>query len=92
MDAALSHDRSSETETIRVVESTAGSVPIAHYLLVCSVGKAVYENGAVYEGDFQKDHRWGWGLQRFPDGSTYEGEWFDDIIEGERVSLKCQSE
>lgn len=49
---------------------------------LCRTGKATYENGAVYEGDFQKDHRWGWGLQRFPDGSTYEGEWYDDLIEG----------
>lgn len=43
---------------------------------------ATYENGAVYEGDFRKDHRWGWGRQRFPDGSVYEGEWYDDLIEG----------
>ena len=45
---------------------------------------AQYENGGRYEGEFQNDHRWGWGEQRFPDGSVYEGEWFDDMIEGAR--------
>ena len=40
----------------------------------------------MYEGDFRKDHRWGWGLQRFPDGSSYEGEWYDDLIEGRPVA------
>lgn len=50
--------------------------------LLRRTGKATYENGAVYEGDFERDHRWGWGLQRFPDCSAYEGEWYDDLIEG----------
>lgn len=45
-------------------------------------GKAKYENGGTYEGEFEKDKRWGWGEHHFPDGSVYEGEWFDDMIEG----------
>jgi len=45
-------------------------------------GMAKYENGGRYEGDFRDDHRWGWGEHRFADGSVYEGEWFDDMIEG----------
>ena len=52
-----------------------------------SFGKAMYENGGVYEGEFQDDHRWGWGEHRFPDGSVYEGEWFDDMIEGALMVL-----
>ena len=43
---------------------------------------AKYENGGRYEGEFRDDHRWGWGEHRFADGAVYEGEWFDDMIEG----------
>ena len=46
-------------------------------------GRAKYENGGTYEGEFEKDHRWGWGEHRFPDGRIFEGEWFDDMLEGE---------
>lgn len=52
------------------------------YCIVCRSGRATYQNGGTYEGDFQSDHRWGWGKHTFPDGTIYEGEWFDDIIEG----------
>lgn len=46
------------------------------------MGKATYQNGGVYQGDFRRDHRWGWGKHTFLDGSAYEGEWYDDLIEG----------
>ncbi len=51
-------------------------------------GKATYQNGGCYEGDFRRDHRWGWGKHIFPDGSIYEGEWYDDLIEGVHVHVR----
>ena len=48
----------------------------------CRKGKAKYTNGGRYEGDFKKEHRWGWGLHIFPDGDRYEGQWVDDKIQG----------
>ena len=45
-------------------------------------GRATYDIGGSFEGEFLRDHRWGWGEHRFTDGSVYEGEWFDDMIEG----------
>lgn len=48
----------------------------------CRSGKAKYENGAIYEGDFEEDKRQGWGAQCFPDESIYIGEWTNDKMEG----------
>jgi hypothetical protein len=45
-------------------------------------GAAQYENGGIYVGEFQNDHRWGWGTHYFPQGDKYEGEWVDDQITG----------
>ena len=53
----------------------------------CRKGKAKYTNGGRYEGDFKKEHRWGWGLHIFPDGDRYEGQWVDDKIQGGRAIL-----
>ena len=53
----------------------------------CRRGKAKYTNGGRYEGDFKKEHRWGWGLHIFPDGDRYEGQWVDDKIQGGRADL-----
>lgn len=50
-------------------------------------GKAKYENGGLYEGDFENDVRSGWGLHQFPDGSWYEGEWSADRMTGETVRV-----
>jgi hypothetical protein len=36
----------------------------------------------VYVGEFQHDHRWGWGTHYFPNKDKYEGEWEDDKITG----------
>jgi hypothetical protein len=44
---------------------------------------ARYQNGAEYTGDFCDDGRHGWGLQTFPTGDRYEGEWAADKIHGE---------
>ena len=45
-------------------------------------GKAKYDSGAVYDGEFANDKRCGWGQQCFPDESMYEGEWEDDTMQG----------
>lgn len=31
-----------------------------------------------YKGQFKKDYRTGFGLMRYANGDTYEGEWFED--------------
>lgn len=47
-------------------------------------GVARYENGGVYIGAFEREKRCGWGTHYFPDRTKYEGEWRNDIMEGER--------
>lgn len=49
---------------------------------LCRSGKAKYESGSVYEGEFECDQRSGWGVQCFPDESTYVGEWKHDSMTG----------
>ena len=49
----------------------------------CRHGVARYQNGSEYTGDFEADVRHGWGLQTFPTGDRYEGEWASDRIHGE---------
>lgn len=53
-------------------------------------GKARYENGGVYVGEFRREQRCGWGRHSFPGGDVYEGEWLADRIHGARVpSVHC---
>ena len=49
---------------------------------------AKYENGSVYDGEFENDARQGWGLQKFSDGSRYEGTWHADAITGQTVGFR----
>jgi len=45
-----------------------------------------------YTGEWKEDHRWGWGALTFAHGDVYEGEWVDDILEGNgRYSYKDKS-
>jgi hypothetical protein len=47
---------------------------------------------AQYTGEWRCDHRWGWGILTFANGDVYEGEWVDDVIEGNgRYSYKDKS-
>ena len=55
--------------------------------LPCRSGKAKYENGSVYDGDFENDQRSGWGMQCFPDESVFVGEWAADIMNGKSLAL-----
>ena len=43
------------------------------------------KNGDVYEGEYVKGKREGYGTYMFPDGEKYEGQWFQDQQHG-RVS------
>jgi hypothetical protein len=36
------------------------------------------ENQAYYEGEWMNLMRWGWGKQRWADGSEYIGEWVEN--------------
>lgn len=59
---------------------------IIHSLQSCHLyrsGKAKYENGGIFDGEFENDKRHGWGTHCFPDESIYIGEWADDKISGE---------
>lgn len=46
------------------------------------IGKMIYQNGNIYEGEWANDRRNGKGKQIYIDGSTYEGEWSNDSIQG----------
>ena len=41
-----------------------------------------WEPFAQYTGEWKHDHRWGWGTLEFANGDVYEGEWVDDVMEG----------
>jgi hypothetical protein len=42
----------------------------------------VFENGAVYKGQWKGDNRHGYGEQIWPDGAKYEGYWKDNKAHG----------
>lgn len=45
-------------------------------------GKETYSNGTVYEGSFNQGKKCGKGTYLLPDGSYYEGQFFNDNING----------
>ena len=45
-------------------------------------GTLTHTNGDVFEGTFRAGVRHGRGVQRTAAGTTYEGEWVDDALEG----------
>ena len=45
-------------------------------------GKYTFDNGSVYEGDYQDDKRHGHGNIRFANGHMYEGYWENDKMHG----------
>ena len=40
------------------------------------------QNKAFYQGYILKAKKWGPGIMQYENGSTYEGEWKDDMREG----------
>jgi len=47
------------------------------------IGKYVYDNGYVYEGNFINGKRDGLGILTSPEGDKYDGMWKDDLIHGQ---------
>lgn len=45
-------------------------------------GKAFYENGEVYEGEYQNGKRHGYGEYFYLNGYVYKGNWVENIKEG----------
>ncbi len=45
-------------------------------------GRAVYEDGRIYIGDFRKGVKEGEGTCQWPNGRRYEGSWLDDKMDG----------
>ncbi len=41
----------------------------------CGVGRCVYVDADVYEGEWRADMRHGWGRLRWADGGMYQGSW-----------------
>ena len=48
-------------------------------------GEYTFENGAVYNGQWQGRMRHGFGEQSWPDGARYEGEWLENKAHGRGV-------
>lgn len=44
-----------------------------------------YSNCEVYEGDWGKNQRSGWGRMYYECGDIYEGEWVNDKKEGQGI-------
>lgn len=42
----------------------------------------VFENGAVYKGQWKETYRHGYGVQIWPDGAKYEGYWKNNKAHG----------
>ena len=45
-------------------------------------GRAIWQNGNVYEGEYRRNQRSGVGTFWYSDGSEYVGEWKDDKKHG----------
>ena len=54
-------------------------------------GKARYDNGGTYVGEFKQEQRCGWGRHTFPNGDVYEGEWAADKIHGLPLAPQCHA-
>ena len=48
-------------------------------------GRAIWKNGNVYEGEYQKNKRSVYGTFKYKDGSEYTGHWKDDKKHGQGV-------
>lgn len=51
-------------------------------------GRAVFKNGNIYTGNWERDCRFGFGVMQYASGSVYTGEWKNDKKEGDG-ELKC---
>ncbi len=49
--------------------------PLCCVVCRCGVGRCVYVDADVYEGEWRADMRHGWGRLRWADGGMYQGSW-----------------
>jgi len=42
-----------------------------------------FKNGVIYQGQWKGDVRWGYGVQVWPDGARYEGNWVNGKANGQ---------
>ena len=45
-------------------------------------GTIQFENGAIYEGEWNNGYRHGFGRAKFKNGTSYEGRWWDGDFKG----------
>ena len=45
-------------------------------------GTEEFPDGRVYTGNFRSGKHCGWGQMVWPNGDSYNGEWFQDVIDG----------
>ena len=48
-------------------------------------GKTVFKNGDVFEGEYVRGKREGYGTYTFTDGEKYEGQWYQDQQHGKGI-------
>jgi len=46
------------------------------------IGKYIWPNGRIYEGNYVFDKKHGYGMYKWPDGRKYEGNWNDGKQDG----------
>lgn len=56
--------------------------PVDEASKACGKGRRTYDNGNVYEGDFENDNMHGHGTYTFANGRVYVGEWVAGKPEG----------
>ena len=47
----------------------------------------MFSDGAVYVGDFRGEKKEGNGVETFPDGRVFKGEWKNDILNGKATAI-----
>ena len=40
------------------------------------------KEGSTYDGDFKDNKKYGFGIEKWPDGAIYEGNFVDGVKEG----------
>ena len=49
-----------------------------------------FKNGVIYHGEWKGNIRWGFGVQVWPDGAKYEGDWVNGKANGKGTSMIMQ--
>lgn len=49
-----------------------------------------FKNGVIYHGEWRGNIRWGYGVQVWPDGAKYEGDWVNGKANGKGTFMIMQ--